>query len=165
VTFDYPFRLRVQRALTESLEVIAIDDGYKHDLDGRVFRGRLMFGDTDPLPMVSIVEPALPEELRDPLVASAYELGEWPLVLQGWAQDDFANPTDPAHVLLADVKQRLVFERRRAEGEDILGMGGLVTGLKIGQGVVRPPDTTSDKAYFWCSISLGLVEDLALPYE
>jgi hypothetical protein len=49
--------------------------------------------------------------------------------------------------------------------DGIFGLGNFVIGMRIGSGVVRPPDEISAKAYFWLTITLDMVEDLADPYE
>lgn len=163
----YPFRLRVQRSLATALEEISIAGGYKHDLTGKVFRGRTMFGDNDPMPMVAILEPPLPVDQLPSPEDSATSHGAWDLLIQGFAEDDKQNPTDPAHLLLADVKKRLTLERvksRNDRGPYILDMKEKITKLDVGPGVVRPPDEISAKAYFWLGITLHMVEDLEDPY-
>lgn len=159
-----PFRLRVLKALTTCLEGITPANGYTHDLSGKVFRGRDIFGEDDPLPLVCILE-AIEEKPQVPTPqAGVHSTGPWELQIQGFVQDDYYNPTDPAHHLMAEVKKRLVEERTRDRGNDILGMGGKVKDISISHGVVRPADEVSAKAYFWLRISLGLVENLLDPY-
>lgn len=159
-----PFRLRVLKALTRALEEITEDNGYRFDLAGKVFRGRDIFGDSDPLPMVSILE-AIEEQKQLPAPQTGTtSTGPWELLVQGFVDDDFAHPTDPAHALMADVKRRLIAERTKGRGYDVLGMGGKVTDLKISHGVVRPPDEVSGKAYFWLRLTLEVVENLLDPY-
>lgn len=177
-----PFRLRVQKAISATIADISITGGYKHDLDpSKVFRGRDLFGDNDPLPMVSLLEPPLPiDQLRSPVTSTGSQ-GEWDLLIQGWVEDDRENPTDPAHVLMADVKRRLVVEKKRTipnsagtpnpfgmgQGQRVDGkfVGNCVKELIIGPGVVRPPEVgVSNKAYFWLAITLKIVEDIDRPF-
>lgn len=172
MTFDDPFRLRALKSLTALLESISIAGGFKHDLAGRVFRGRIHFGDDDVLPMISILEPAVPHEGLEIPEGTPLFNGWLDLIVQGFVDDDSENPTDPAYVLLADVRQALAAEKRRADtamhgstGVRLLGMGGKVTDIEIGLGVVRPADETSDKAYFWLSLRLRLVENALTPYS
>lgn len=160
-----PFRLRVLKALTATLEDITSDNGYRFDLKGKVFRGRDIFGDSDPLPMVSILE-AIEEKAQLPAPHAGHQsTGPWELLLQGFVEDDYLNPTDPAHALMAEVKRRLAEERKRDRHYAILGMDGKVTDLKMSHGVVRPPDEVSGKAYFWLRLTLEVVENLADPYS
>lgn len=159
-----PFRLRVLKALTAALEEITTVNGYRHDLTGCVFRGRDTFGDKDPLPLISILE-AIEEKAQIPSPeASPVTKGPWELLIQGWVEDGYNNPSDPAHFLLADVKRRLIQERVRERQYNILGMEGKVVELRISQGVVRPPDEVSSKAYFWLRLTLIMVENVADPY-
>lgn len=160
-----PFRLRVLKALTAALREITPANGYKHDLSSSVFRGRNLFGDDDPVPMVCILEASDEESQVDSPRGSGDQYGPWPLLIQGWSDDDSDNPTDPAHHLLADVKARLAVERQRDRGNDILGMGGLVDKLDFSAGVVRPVDAWSAKAYFWLRVDLTVVEDVTKPFD
>lgn len=164
-TFTDPFRLTIQKRLTAVLEEITVANGYQFDLDGKVYRGRAIFGDADPIPMVSILENPIPDEqLPSP---PGLNKGNYALVIQGFAPDDRDNPTDIAHVLMADVKKRLGIEARkldaRREQDAILGFREVVS-LDIGPGVVRPPDEVSAKAYFWLVLDLEVVEDQTDPY-
>jgi hypothetical protein len=165
----YPIRLEVQRRLSALLSTIAIANGYHQDVGPNVFRGRGVFGDETPTPSLSILEVPIPLDQLPPPVGSPLSAGGWEMVVQGWVADDKKNPTDPAHVLLADVKQCLAGEMSKTnwdKPEDgILGLGRSVTKLYIGAGVVRPPEEVSSKAYFWLTITLDLAEDLEHPYD
>lgn len=159
-----PFRLRVLKALTAALGEITVANGYSADLAGSVFRGRDIFGKSDPLPMLSILESINEKDQRMTPQAGQHVTGPWELLIQGWSADDEDNPTDPSHYLLADVKKRLIQERSTARGYEILGMGGMITDIKFSTGVVRPADDVSSTAYFWLKLELVLVENLADPY-
>lgn len=159
-----PFRLRVLKALTAALGEITVANGYTADLAGKVFRGRDVFGASDPLPMLSILESIDEKDQKMSPLAGTAVTGPWQLLIQGWVADDEDNPTDPSHYLLADVKKRLIQERSKVRGYEILGMGGMITDIKFSTGVVRPADEVSSKAYFWLKLELVLVEDLADPY-
>lgn len=164
-----PARLVIQKRLQDALEEINPDNGYEHDLRGRVFRGRNRFGASDPIPMVSILEAPIPLDQIAPPRDSTEAFGGWELVIQGFVADDKDNPTDPAHLLMAEVKQRLAIERRRTSWDrpedGIFGLGQIVDKLYMGTGVVRPPDEVSEKAYFWLTVTLDIAEDLADPYS
>lgn len=165
-----PFRLRLLIALSDALQEITLDNGYKHDLgpdeanpSGRVFRGRLIFGANDPLPMLSILEVPIPVDNLPSPKGSTADVVSWELMVQGYAQDDHTNPTDPAHRLMADVRQRLALERQKVQDYEALG-SKCVIDMKIGAGVVRPADDVQAKAYFWLGLTLDIAEDLADPY-
>lgn len=165
--FDRPLRLRVLDSLTTCLQGITPANGYTNNLSEAVFRGRVMFGDDDPLPLVSILETPVPIDQVISPEESTYNTGDWDLLIQGFVKDDPKNPTDPAHFLLADVKKALAKERKRldsARNKNILGMGKIVDRLEIGAGTVRPSDDISAVAYFWLRITLKIVEDNEDPF-
>lgn len=178
-----PWKLRVLHALTDAIKEITPDAGYESNLsdfdpgDGvttaRVYRGRAWFGDEDPVPLVSVLENDSANEVSSPPVAATTSEYEWPLLIQGFVNDDPVNPTDPAYVLLADVRRRLAAERtRKLPGSqskfDPFGLGrgvNRVTEIRIGSGVVRPADDVSSKAYFWLPLVIVLTENAAEPYD
>lgn len=167
---DNPLRLEVLKRMTAVLEEITVVNGYFHDLAGQVHRGRGVYGDETAIPCLSILEAPIPLDQLPSAKDNVSQSGPWELVIQGWVKDDKANPTDPAHVLLADVKRRLALERSKAVNWDdpedgIFGLGRAVDQLYIGPGVVRPPEEISSKAYFWLTITLDIVEDMTKPYE
>lgn len=176
-----PFRLVIAKAVTEALREITPANGYQSDLsdfvvDGetqsRVFRGRAIFGANDPDTMVSILEPAVaPEQMAAPADVKSRRW-DFDLLLQGFVADDAVNPTDPAYILLADVKKRLAQEWRAKLGNQPNpfglgvgnGSGNVIEELRIGPGVVRPADEVSDKAYFWLNLTLRIVENIENPF-
>lgn len=170
--FRDSFRLKVLKAVSACLAAIEPEpEGYQHDfrptadVPVRVFRGRKFFGDNDPLPMVCILETPIPlEPISSPYDATE-TAGGFALTVQGFCEDDPLHPTDPAHILMADVKLALAREKAKAArpGGYIFGMRE-ITGLEIGQGTVQAPDEVSSKAYFVLSLVVHMSEDLADPY-
>lgn len=181
-----PFRLRVLKALTNQIKTVTPDRTYPDPDTGapaaftnnladyeehgvtraRVFRGRELFGTTDPLPMVSVLEH--PNAL-DAMLAPDHDsqsVGPWDLLVQGFVTDDPENPTDPAHVLAAEVIA--VIAETAKQPHNILGLGyrmPAVSKLAIGKPVVRPADgVNSDQAFFWLTLTLTLVEDVEKPF-
>jgi hypothetical protein len=158
-------------ALSAAFREITPANGYIHDLSGtgkqnKVFRGRAVFGEGDPLPMVSILEPPLPPDQQLSPASSRSITGRWEQIVQGFVQDDKNNPTDPAQRLVADVLQRLAVEKAKEGGKPYCLGFRRIKSIIIGPPVVRPPDDLiSSKAYFWVSISIDMVEDLLHPYE
>lgn len=166
-----PFRLRVLKALTAALQEIKPSNGYVNDVHNAVFRGRLVYGENDPLPMLSILEP--PQPIDQIAQGSGNISGDWDLLIQGFVKDDSKNPTDPAYVLMADVMKRLGIEQnKRPNGRtvNVLGLGGgqgkgnEIIEMTIGHGIARPADDISAKAYFWLTLTLKTVEDLKDPF-
>lgn len=175
-----PFKLRALRALTEALKTITPTNGYNSDLSdferdtvatSRVYRGLAWFGADSPIPMVSILEGVSPaDEVAEPPVDTATGEYDWPILVQGFVNDDPLNPTDPAYVLLADVRRRIAVEKLRkmtgSHQPDPLGLGAgknRITKITIGPGVVRPADDVSSKAYFWLTITLRIVDNASVP--
>ncbi len=170
---DDVFRLRVLKSLTECLSGIVPANGYLHDLSGDgddqskgwVSRGKLVYGDDEPLPCVSILEPPIPLEVILSRGDNTYSSGDWELLIQGFVNDNPKHPSDPAHSLMGEVKARLVREKRRDRGRNIFGMGGRVMEMYIGQGSVRPADQVSARCFFWLTLTLKLAEELEQPYQ
>lgn len=188
-----PFKLRILKGLTDALKEITVANGYETDLadlvtyedpmadplveidrEGSVFRGRAWFGDSDSLPMVSVLEGVSPaDEVAEPPIETATSETDWPILIQGFVNDDPVNPTDPAYVLLADVRRRLAIEKKRklfaadkSSNHDVfgLGLGSRLLIQSIGSGVVRPADDVSSKAYFWLTLVLRIVDKAENPY-
>lgn len=169
-----PLRLRAQKALMSRLAQISPEQDYFFDLrpetvGGKTiqhtFRGRFWFGDSDPLPLVSLLQvPLQPEQDMGKGGSNPSKFGPSDYVIQGWVDDDLENPTDPAEYLLADVERCLAQIRKEGTENGVLGFPSM-TELLIGEGVVRPPDEISAKAYFWLPITLVMVRDLSNPYH
>lgn len=180
--YDQPFKLRALTALTDAIKTITPANGYVMDLADdvdedalhpeRVFRGRAWFGDSDPLPMVSVLEGTSPaDDVGEPPVDTTTGEYDWAIMVQGFIKDDPTHPTDPAYHFLADVRRRLAVERtRKAAGSnqpDPFGMGrgrNRITSIKIGPGVVRPADDVSAVCYFWLTVILRVVDNASEPY-
>ena len=172
-------RLQVLKALTQHLlDEVTEANGYGHTLDPEkgVQRGRLFYTRGDgPLPMLSILEDADPD--RFPRRAGGddeypTESSRWAVLVQGWVRDDQNHPTDPAMELLADVTKalaRISFAGGPYDAEPshpAYRLGGLIAGMTMEPGVVRPPmEGVSDRAFFWKRIFLHLVEDPNDPYK
>lgn len=165
------YRLVVLKKLTEHLQGITPTHGYVNNLGptpqfptGKVFRGRAIFGNEDPMPMVSILEAP-----RSDVGLFAGEEGverkeDWSLLIQGWAVDDKMNPTDPVYALLDEVERHLwrLKETNRNSGNPIYPdeyrLGRTVAGITISPGVVRPAmEQVSSKAFFYLPIQVQLV--------
>ncbi|MEG3175870.1 hypothetical protein U1872_06480 [Sphingomonas sp. RB3P16] len=180
-----PFKLAVLYRLTEIIKAVTPANGFVSDLadftDGegvameRVFRGRAWFGADDPLPMISVLEGTAPGDdtaSEPPMINTQGTDYNWTLLVQGFVEDAPLHPTDPAYLLLADVRRKLVAERARKlpndpTTPDVLGLGtgkNRVTEIHVGPGVVRPADDVSGKAYFWLTITLRIFDYAADPY-
>jgi hypothetical protein len=169
-------RLTVLKAICTHLATeVTVVNGYKHTLTDKVFRGRMFVTNNDPVPMVSILENIDPD--RYPRRAGgenehAKTAEDWILLVQGWAENDAENPTDPAYELMADVRKALAkIIKRRAPDEPgpenpNYRLGGLIAGMTMEPGIARPPlEQVSAKAFFWMRVSIKFVEDPNDPYN
>lgn len=163
-----PFRLRLLMAISSCIEGVTPDNGYFHDLRGKVFRGREFYDDSDPIPLISIHEVTDGENF--PMVPDD-ESGDADnylrLIIQGFVAKDFENPTDNAHRLMADVKKVIALERKRGGGRacDLFGLGYRVHDLRIGSGIVTGPMAgVSSYAFFVLPLRLKFTEDVECPF-
>lgn len=171
-----PPRLQILRAISAALEEINPDNGYEFDLRPdehdrkRVVRGRPVVGNDEPLPMVSLMEPPVSIEgistARQP--DNTKRVGDWDIVVQGWAKDDAENPTDIGYQLEFEVRNRLALEKKRPdarpgrpEGRNFFGLGDRIMNFTIGSPVVRPNEHVSEQASFYFVLTLQLAEDMA----
>lgn len=163
-------RLLVQKRLTALFETIEYTDfdSTEFDMAGRVYRGRTIFGSESLVPMISILEAPIPNDSTPSPRGGTASQQNWELVVQGFVRDDRQNPTDPAHMLMAEVKRILALERKKQNWDKpeqgILQLGRTIDDIVIGSGVVRPSDELSSKAFFWLVLTVKMVEDLSDPY-
>ena len=134
----------------------------------RANRGRRYYGSEDPLPLVAILEEPFSFEQDLAPAVGRIRTEPYELILQGFVQDDADHPTDPAHVLLADVKRRLVALKadEDLQRQRIFRIGNRdnsVVSLTFDGGVVRPADEVSAVAHFWLRVSLEVSEDYEKP--
>lgn len=175
---NIPLRLRILRALSETIKAVTIANGYEVDLsdmsDGtkRVIRGRLTIGDDDPSTLVSILEPpSSVEAIQNKGPDNTIRLGEWDILIQGWIKNDRDNDDcDPAYILAASVQKALTAEMARTvngrpSGDpNLFGMGKTVLHMKIGAPVVRPTEEVTGYGVFYIILTLKISEDMAKPF-
>jgi hypothetical protein len=171
-----PFRLRAMKQLSLCVKQVNPANDCEFDLSDfvdsagrpaeRVFRGRTLFGDNDPRPMVVLLEDPRPADAVNGTSTSPAAVNQFRVLIQGFVEDDREHPLDPAYRLSAEIIRALV--RAKANRFDILGLGNkapCVMSLSIGQPVHRPPDDeVSSVAYFLIPVTLGLVENLETPF-
>lgn len=169
MTYDDPYRLRVLKAITAELETITVANGYKFDMAGKVFRGRLYYGEDTPVPFLSLIESN--DQNTDASQynpdGATYKKTSLYLLLQGFLafdRDEMTDPTDSAHRLSADTSQCLSRVRARGYPKFLPGLQ-TITDVVIMPPVVRPADEISATTYFWQLLKLDMAEDLRNPYE
>ncbi|MGA1831676.1 hypothetical protein [Rhizobium wenxiniae] len=162
------------KAITAQLQTITPANGYTNDMSDftdeagrpmpRVFRGRVDFGDSDPLPMLVVVEDPKSDETSNGGVSGGAAMNVFRVVVQGFVADA-AHALDPAYVLSAEVTQALVAAKTRG---NVLGLGRVmpsITAMSIGQPKHRtPPGSGSDVTHFAIPITLTLAENLEAPF-
>lgn len=166
-------RLNILRALTDHLEAVVYDPGGQNEtsLEGRVYRGRTVFGDEVKLPFLVILE--APRQLQSEVAGDekTKRKDTWRLLVQGFAPDDKKNPLDPAYEFLALVEERmsrLVAQKDNGAGPKYpteFRLGRLVGEILFTNPIVRPPDNdVSDTAYFYMPVTLQVVNDMESPF-
>lgn len=174
MTYQIPFRLKVLRAVTDTLKGITIANGHQFDLSasGAVVRGRTTIGDDEPEVMVSILEPpAAVDQPRGAADRTARET-DWDLLIQGWVKDPLDTsefqPCDMAYILAADVQKAFAKVREGARGPGKPKLFGFerVTNVTTTPAVVRPAEnTTSDFGMFYIILTLRIAEDMSAPFS
>lgn len=164
-----PFRLRVLTMLQRSMQQMCPAKGYSFDMRSSVFIGRDMFGDSDPVPLITILEdPAAPPVIPAPGDATD-QIEDWILLIQGFVTPDLGDqPLRPAYILAAETKRAIITAALKLDGRtpDYFSMGGRIDRFAIGSPIIRPADDgVADKAYFWLRLTLRIVENLLDPYE
>jgi hypothetical protein len=168
-------QLHILKAITIHLQGVTPANDYDFDLSAAVFRGRLLYGDDVPLPMVSIVEHLQGDITTDTAGENQIERTEtWILLVQGITRNAIENPTDETYNLKAAVEHRLARTiKMNAKGdpefpdEYFFGLRSLkaITGLTIGPGIVSPPrEGISSRAFFYLPLGVGLATDISNPY-
>lgn len=165
-------KLQVLKVLTAHLEGITLANGYQHDLKGKVFRGRAVLGANEQVPILNILETPSPLDGFFADEQKTRRLDTLVLLVQGWAEDDARNPTDPVYPLLADVQRRLSDIVSLDEGTNrprwpgVYMLKGLISDMDIGQDAVRPAqEGVSAKAFFYMPIRITLPVNLIDPTE
>lgn len=159
-------RLSILKKLTTQLESVSIANGYQHNLDDKVFRGRATFGNETEWPFVSIFE--IRPDLNPDYADETVQKDVWTLGVQGVVKSDSVHPTDPAHNLLADIRKALgqVMDMGAPHDDnpDYL-LGGLIAEMKVDGGVTFVPEQMQEVAVCIVKVSIQLVEDMRDTYE
>jgi hypothetical protein len=168
-------QLDILKRLTAHLQGITIDNGYEFEMSQAVFRGRMVYGEDDPVPMISIVE----HLTADIAVETAGEndimrQDNWVLLVQGWLSHEPDCPTDEAYQLKAATEHRLarLIKIDQSTGEPLypdeylLGIKDTITGISIGPGVVSVAirEGASAKAFFYLPVGISLAIDISDPF-
>lgn len=174
-----PKELAVMMALTNLLGRIwpgeinyATNAPFDIDLRQKVFRGRITIGSEVQMPAVALLESPQPFDAQHAGDGDLWKNEGWRVLVQGFSTDDKQNPSDPAYRLKAALQVQLSrVGRMRPDGSgkplfpDDYMLGNLISGLKIGQGVVRPPqENVSQYAFCYIPLIINLQTDASNPY-
>lgn len=164
-------QLVIMQRITTLIEGITPANGYDYDLTGRVFRGKSVFGASEPLPFISILESLRPDP--QPMEAGDEKMlreEEWELLIQGWAITSQSHPTDALYGLKGALEHRLArIVAKDGNGNptfpDDYRLGRIVTAARIGPGVVRAatPQTGGTEALY-LPLRLRYVANVADPW-
>ena len=162
-------RLQILKALTAHLETVSVTNVTPAlTLAGRVYRGRNTFGSETLLPCVSLLEGLNPDRVPFEAGEGVRTKDSWILLIQGWVDSESeAHPTDEAHNLMADVKKalgRIVNPGLPHSPNPSYMLGGIIDGMRVEPGTVRPPDETSTRSYFFLRVVVEVAESLEDPY-
>jgi hypothetical protein len=160
-----PKQLRIMRKLSALLEATSGFEGIK------CWRGKAVLTGKDTADTLSLLEAPRPI-VGSPAAEQGVKRDEtWTLLLQGWPVDDPAEPSAPAYWMKAACEQQLSLviaelpngvQRR----DDVYMLGGDISSLTIGQGVVRPAgeEGASRLAMFYIPLIIGLQTDVRNPF-
>lgn len=166
-------RYAIVKAIADHLKTVTLANGYAHDLSANVFIGKRTFGDTEPMPAVTLLE--IPD-IQIPGTrpeSSASQIGEWEFFVQGFIKaTDPLNPTVDAYNLMADVTKALSDilnpennPRHGSSPNAIYMIGGKITRFEIGGFHVRQSDEAPSQSNFYLRIRTQVVEKLIQPYD
>lgn len=161
-----PKQLRILKKLCNHLELTSGYEGI------RVKRGQMVVSAKDIEDCLSILEAPRPLVGLGAGENGVRRLESWTLLLQGWPKDDKENPSDPAYDLKAACEQWLsrIIAVDDSSGlplyKDTYMLGGDISALTIGQGLVRPPseEGASRLAMFFLPLIVEMTTDVRNPY-
>jgi hypothetical protein len=159
-----PKQLRIIRKLAALLEVTSGYEGSKCWIGKSVITSKEA-GNT-----LSILEAPRPIVGSGAGEQNFKRLENWTLLVQGWPLDDPDEPSAPAYFMKAAVEQQLSlimaeFPDGRERTDFLYRLGGDISALTIGQGVVRPPseEAASRLAMFYLPLILEITTDVRNP--
>lgn len=170
------YRLTVLKRLTTLLEgttltpVVGLDPALPATLSGVVFRGRSVFGESDPRTMIALLESPRSQGTIYGGTDNEARLESWGVLLQGFCPELKTHPSDSIYSVLDDVERRLsritatLTSNGKAKyptdymlGAALDGNGRLITEFQMTPGTVRPPtENISNRTFFYIPLQIGL---------
>ena len=160
-----PKQLRIIKKLQNHLEATSGYEGVT------VFRGKAIVSAREIEDCLSVLEAPRPLVGLGAGENGVRRLENWTLLLQGWPKDDKENPSDPAYYLKAACEKHLskIVEVDPDSGlglyPELYLLGGDISALTIGQGLVRPPseEGASRLAMFFLPLIVEMTTDVRNP--
>lgn len=160
-----PKQLRVLRKIAALLEATSGYEGIK------CWRGKTVITAKETADTLSILEAPRPIVGQPAAEQGVKRLEPWTLLVQGWPVDNPDEPSAPAYWMKAAVEQQLSLiiaelPKGMERKDSVYMLGGDITSLTIGQGVVRPPseEAASRLAMFYLPLIVGITTDVRNPY-
>jgi hypothetical protein len=163
-----PLKVHILRNIKTHLQGLTPANGYTNDLslDSSVIVGRPYIGKTEPLPVVTITEPALPPNFYAREERGPRNYAPWRLIFQCFTFDDKGSfrESEPAYILMAEVLKRLFEEKTRPkkfphDSKNYFGSGNAIVDFKVTLDSVRPPDEYSQYSFGWLIVDFDLVQN------
>lgn len=162
-----PKQLRIMRKLSALLEATSAFDGK----GVKCWRGKSVLTAKDTEDTLSLLEAPRPI-VGSPAAENGTRRDEtWTLLLQGWPKDDPDEPSAPAYWMKAACEQQLslvIAELPNGvqRSDNVYMLGGDISSLTIGQGVVRPAgeEGASRLAMFYIPLIIGLQTNVQNPF-
>lgn len=164
-----PKRLQILIALQQLLQTISVSNGAAFDMQGRVYRGRLLFGAdvSDDPPALSVIEAPRAEYADFGGDDRDHRKDQWTLMIQGIVADDKTErTTDDAYYLCQDVERCLhKLQQKKPSGSPLFPefhmLGGKITSVEIAPPVIRPPEAqVSSHTFFYLPIRVGVAVEI-----
>lgn len=167
-------KLDVLKALSDHLEGINPDTtpDCPFDLRGKVYRGRVIFGEETKPPFIALLEAPRQINPSGGGDAKLSQNEDWVILIQGFVDDDTNHPSDEAYSLLSWTQQRMsrITQQKTNGGNggqypDEYRLGGKLGEILYQIPIVRPgKDDVSATAYFYMPVTIKMVTDLANPF-
>lgn len=157
-----PKQLRILRKLAAHLEVTS---GCKCFLGVDVLSADMA---EDALSILEAPRPIIGQPAGE---GGLKRLEGWTILIQGWPRDNKKSPSSPAYFMKAKVEQQLALivaelPDGKQRTDALYRLGGDISGLTIGQGVVRPAGEAAPSrlAMFYLPVVISLHTSSINPY-
>jgi hypothetical protein len=164
-------KLRIMQALTTLIEGCNPENVnartgavFDYDLRGKVFRGKMDFGQETALRFVTMIEPPMQGDGPGANFFDQDRNDPWRLLVHGFTKNSTPHTTDDAYNFSEDVRLRigraLAMKGPSPMFQDDYLLGRTASALVVHQTVVRGPvQNVSATAFFYLPLSISLHEN------